>query len=128
MLGVDTKVFCKFCGNLLNFVYDKDHKITCNDCLNSSAVAKEETIKSQPMNTSKYDSSQRWKNKLYNQIDRLKVYQEGGNITIVVQDCPNKKCDSKEMKQYAMQTRSADEGSTIFSECPKCGHKSVVNN
>lgn len=34
---------------------------------------------------------------------------------------PCKKCDSKQMYYYTMQTRSADEGQTIFYECVKCG-------
>jgi DNA-directed RNA polymerase I subunit RPA12 len=39
----------------------------------------------------------------------------------VDQTCP--KCDHPEMEFYTMQLRSADEGQTVFYECPKCAHK-----
>ena len=35
--------------------------------------------------------------------------------------CPQ--CGSKEMRFYTLQLRSADEGSTVFYNCEKCGHK-----
>ncbi|QSS59510.1 hypothetical protein I7I51_08945 [Histoplasma capsulatum] len=41
-------------------------------------------------------------------------------------DC--QKCDSKEVTWSEMQLRSADEGSTIFYRCPKCGHRWQDNN
>ena len=59
---------------------------------------------------------------------KFKINVGVGNKVIIIQDCPNKSCDSKEMLEYAMQLRSVDEGSTVFSECPKCGIKFTVNN
>ena len=40
--------------------------------------------------------------------------------------CP--KCNHPELEYYTMQTRSADEGQTVFYECPKCKHTFSVNN
>jgi DNA-directed RNA polymerase I subunit RPA12 len=36
----------------------------------------------------------------------------------VEEPCP--KCNNPQMLFYTMQLRSADEGSTVFYECPKC--------
>jgi len=38
--------------------------------------------------------------------------------------CP--KCNAKELYYSSRQTRSADEGETVFLECKKCGFKSVT--
>ena len=40
--------------------------------------------------------------------------------------CP--KCDHPELLYYTMQLRSADEGQTVFYECPQCNHNFSVNN
>lgn len=36
----------------------------------------------------------------------------------VDETCP--KCNNRGMEFYTMQLRSADEGQTVFYECPKC--------
>lgn len=41
--------------------------------------------------------------------------QRGKSKMIIKQRCP--KCDNPELKYYVMQTRSVDEGSTVFYEC-----------
>ena len=45
---------------------------------------------------------------------------------IIKEKCP--KCDHPEMKYHCIQTRSADEGSTVFYECEKCGYTYSANN
>ena len=45
---------------------------------------------------------------------------------IISEICP--KCGNPEMYFYTMQLRSADEGSTVFYECPACNHKFNLNN
>lgn len=43
------------------------------------------------------------------------------NEATINNPCPE--CGNPEMKYYAVQLRGADEGSTIFYSCEKCGHK-----
>lgn len=131
MISVNSKVFCATCGNLLNFLYDKENVLKCGLCLqpNEQCLKVDQDVThSTNRSSSKYNSSDTWKNKLYNEIDKFKINVGVGNKVIIIQDCPNKSCDSKEMLEYAMQLRSVDEGSTVFSECPKCGIKFTVNN
>ena len=40
--------------------------------------------------------------------------------------CP--KCNHPELEYYTMQTRGADEGQTVFYECPNCKYTFSVNN
>lgn len=53
--------------------------------------------------------------------------RRGGKRATVKEECP--KCKHPHMEFYTMQLRSADEGQTVFYECPaaECGHKFSVN-
>jgi DNA-directed RNA polymerase subunit M/transcription elongation factor TFIIS len=67
--------------------------------------------------------SKEWLNKYESQIQKQK---RGKSKMIIKEKCP--KCDHPEMKYHVIQTRSADEGSTVFYECEKCGYTYSVNN
>ena len=40
--------------------------------------------------------------------------------------CP--KCGHEGLEFYTLQLRSADEGQTVFYECPECAYKYSTNN
>lgn len=44
----------------------------------------------------------------------------------VDEPCP--KCGHQGLEFYTLQLRSADEGQTVFYECPSCKHKWSQNN
>ena len=44
---------------------------------------------------------------------------------VAKEKCPQ--CGNPEMEYFTMQLRSADEGQTVFYECPKCGHTFSTN-
>eukprot|EP01089_Gocevia_fonbrunei_P001076 TRINITY_DN11029_c0_g1_i1.p1 TRINITY_DN11029_c0_g1~~TRINITY_DN11029_c0_g1_i1.p1 ORF type:complete len:130 (+),score=3.53 TRINITY_DN11029_c0_g1_i1:39-428(+) len=45
---------------------------------------------------------------------------------VVNEECPE--CGNAKMFFHTMQLRSVDEGTTVFYECTKCGHKYSTNN
>ena len=52
--------------------------------------------------------------------------RRGKSKMLIKERCP--KCDNPELKYYVMQTRSVDEGSTVFYECEKCNYTYSINN
>ena len=44
----------------------------------------------------------------------------------IKEKCPG--CGHDEMNFHTLQLRSADEGTTVFYDCPKCGYKFSQNN
>ena len=58
--------------------------------------------------------------------DENDIKDDKDRHAIISETCP--KCGNPEMYFYTMQLRSADEGSTVFYECPKCNHKHNQNN
>lgn len=50
----------------------------------------------------------------------------GAQRALVSEEC--QKCKNPKMFFWTQQLRSADEGQTIFYECPKCGHRLSLNS
>jgi len=50
----------------------------------------------------------------------------GALRALVSEEC--QKCKNPKMYFWTQQLRSADEGQTIFYECPKCGHRLSLNS
>ena len=44
----------------------------------------------------------------------------------IKEKCPG--CGNDEMNFHTLQLRSADEGTTVFYDCPKCGYRFSQNN
>eukprot|EP00887_Chlorella_sp_A99_P001506 scaffold8.g1506.t1 len=56
----------------------------------------------------------------------LEELLRGRSRATVEEPCP--KCGHVGLEFYTMQLRSADEGSTVFYECPECAYKWSTNN
>ena len=115
--------FCEECGNLLDFEIINNYSVKCQKCGGETPLSniKNHTIES----TEKFELSKLWMSKLKNEEDKLRQEQKVKKA-VVEEVCPQ--CGNKKMYYYAMQTRSADEGSTIYYECIKCHYKFNQNN
>jgi DNA-directed RNA polymerase I subunit RPA12 len=115
--------FCADCGDMLDFEIIENDMVLCQKCGGEVSV---ESITNHKIETvSYYHNSKDWMNKLANIEDKFKVKQSLQRQT-VQEKCPE--CPSKKMYFYAIQTRSADEGSTVFYSCVKCGFVKKENN
>ena len=115
--------FCIDCGDLLDFEIINNNSVKCQKCGGETEL---DNIKNHYIETNdKYELSKIWMNKLKNKEDKLREEQKNER-TIIDEKCP--KCGNGQMYYYTMQTRSADEGSTIFYECVKCHYKFNQNN
>eukprot|EP00828_Plagiopyla_frontata_P010640 TRINITY_DN15711_c0_g1_i2.p2 TRINITY_DN15711_c0_g1~~TRINITY_DN15711_c0_g1_i2.p2 ORF type:complete len:127 (-),score=18.97 TRINITY_DN15711_c0_g1_i2:90-470(-) len=115
--------FCQQCGNILELPLASNY-IECQKCGYKQDVA---TYQSQIIVSKKeYKEKKQWLEQ-YNQEFSSFTDEQESNIkgAKVKQECPN--CQYGELYFYTMQLRSADEGQTIFYECPKCGHKYTQN-
>ncbi|EFR01619.1 hypothetical protein MGYG_04622 [Nannizzia gypsea CBS 118893] len=106
--------FCDSCGMILDELASET--IQCDICgeLNTNRLLTQ--TKEIVSTSSNFPSKLRFKR---SQVQVLAT-QERESRTIQV-DC--EKCDAKEVTWAEMQLRSADEGSTIFYSCSKCGHR-----
>jgi DNA-directed RNA polymerase I subunit RPA12 len=115
--------FCVECGEMLDFEVISSNNVRCQQCGGETSL---DNIKNHYIETvDKYDTSKTWMNKLKNSEDKLHDKQKLKR-TIINEACPN--CDNNQMYYFTMQTRSADEGSTVYYECTKCHYKYNQNN
>ena len=115
--------FCEECGELLDFEVIKGDNVKCQKCGGETSL---ENIKNHCIETvDSYEFSKIWVNKLRNKEDKLRAEQKLKR-TIISEKCP--KCGYGQMYYSTLQTRSADEGSTVYYECVKCHYKFNQNN
>jgi DNA-directed RNA polymerase I subunit RPA12 len=108
--------FCPACGTI--FLISGAECITCNNC---SYNCKMDDLQAQTVTV---DGDDRKKpdwipDHQTDTSDKLKR-------VMVEEPCPE--CNAPEVEFYTMQLRSADEGQTVFYECPNCKHKWKINN
>ena len=136
MTAIGSLMFCNDCGTLLDAnTGSKTTTLKCNVCgttcqgryttillgtgcdadIHTDTSAKVIITKSKP---SDYPSPLRSK---HSQVQKLTAEDMQTDATIR-QTCD--KCGRQEVRYYAQQMRSADEGTTVFYTCD-CGHKCV---
>ncbi|XP_031493024.1 DNA-directed RNA polymerase I subunit RPA12-like [Nymphaea colorata] len=114
--GGEEFLFCNLCGTMLSF--DSVEYASCPLCKsrrNTREIAGREicyTI-----------TNERFRRNLH--LNQSKNNDSDMKKLEVNEPCP--KCGNDKLEYYVRQLRSADEGHTVFYECPKCPHKHVVN-
>ena len=115
--------FCVDCGQLLDFELINNFSVKCQKCGGETPL---DAIKNHYIESNEtFEFSKLWMNKLKHTEDKLREEQKNKKA-VIEETCP--KCGYGKMYYYVLQTRSADEGSTVFYECIKCHYKFNQNN
>jgi DNA-directed RNA polymerase subunit M/transcription elongation factor TFIIS len=109
-----TAVFCKDCGMMVQ-LESSSSKIVCKFCHKVTDIR--EMIKSGDLETETTVTLSQRKDWM---IEERTGESERPTVE---QDC--EKCDNNLMYYTTRQTRSVDEGQTVYYECTKCGHTFV---
>ncbi|XP_024526636.1 DNA-directed RNA polymerase I subunit RPA12 [Selaginella moellendorffii] len=117
--------FCALCGTML--VYESATTASCALC---KAQRNAEVVQEEVWCTINAEDLARRLGidpLVLPELDLKTVDQtdEGPKKAVVNEDCP--KCKNPQLEYYTRQLRSADEGQTVFYECPKCRHKFSQN-
>ena len=129
---IGSLLFCTACGSLLDLP-SNDDVITCTPC----GTVQDARSTSVPLTTvydnlsivtrshpSAFPSVLRQKRQLVSPVNRKD--EETMEQATIKEKCPG--CGNEEMNFHTLQLRSADEGTTVFYDCPKCGYKFSQNN
>ncbi|WFC97474.1 DNA-directed RNA polymerase I core subunit rpa12 [Malassezia yamatoensis] len=122
---IGSLLFCSACGSLLDLP-SNDDMMKCAPCgtMQDARIYDNLAVvtKSHP---SAFPSVLRQKRQLVSNAlgDDAGAAMEQATIK---EKCP--RCGNDEMNFHTLQLRSADEGSTVFYDCPKCGYKFSQNN
>ncbi|EEB08934.1 DNA-directed RNA polymerase complex I subunit Rpa12 [Schizosaccharomyces japonicus yFS275] len=120
MSAIGSLIFCSACGNLLESTTAQ--WTICDQCQSSYPSEKFAHLTLETRSgANAFPSALRLKHSI--------VQTEGKKpeeAAVIQEKCP--KCGNDEMTFHTLQLRSADEGSTVFYECPRCAYKFSTNN
>ncbi|KAL6909443.1 hypothetical protein ACP4OV_001724 [Aristida adscensionis] len=118
-------LFCGVCGTLLTF--DSIQSASCPLCGFKRKAQEIEGKETRYTVTDEECQDIRRELKLEPFVIIESAPKEDGAVqrAVVNESCP--KCRNPQLEYYTKQLRSADEGQTVFYECPECRHKFSVN-
>ncbi|KAE9397837.1 hypothetical protein BT96DRAFT_966112 [Gymnopus androsaceus JB14] len=120
---IGSLLFCPTCGTLLDLPKDSEPNVVCEQCGHEEPATSYENIRiTTRSHPDAFPSALRQKRKT-----QTKTHSDSDTWgDLVSEKCP--KCGHLEAYSKAIQTRSADEGSTVFYRCASCMHDWKVNN
>ena len=113
--------FCQKCGCLLPPPSFTSKWITCSIC--THRVAASQALDKSSVSKVEFDSKKEAMSlsDMAPFLDKLGGERQQKSMATISVDCPN--CAAQVVNYYTKQLRGADEGQTIFYECPDCDHK-----
>ena len=123
MSVVGSLIFCDSCGNLLDRT--TGDTIECENCNATYPAAKYKKLEIITRSAPGAFPSVLKQKRSVVQVTAPPEQENDGRATIQ-EKCPQ--CGNDTMTFFTLQLRSADEGSTVFYECPRCAHKHSTNN
>ncbi|OAV87070.1 hypothetical protein PTTG_08845 [Puccinia triticina 1-1 BBBD Race 1] len=125
---IGSLIFCETCGNLLSLPNAQQDYIRCGHCKRSLKFnVHDELAVVTRSNQNAFPSVLRQKRTLVQQTINSAGHQnDAAAAPLMDESCP--KCKHPQMRYHTLQLRSADEGTTVFYECPNCSHKFSTNN
>ncbi|KAJ3672895.1 hypothetical protein LUZ60_006269 [Juncus effusus] len=115
-------LFCALCGTTLTF--ESPLYASCPNC-GFKRPAEEIEGKELSYTITAEDIRRELKIEPFVVLESAPKHEEGVQRATVNEACPV--CHHPQLEYYTKQLRSADEGQTVFYECPKCKYKSKDN-
>ena len=126
-------VFCPVCGTFFD-LRQVGTEYRCRKCSTSKSCMQSsyDATSNRMMFTRsvvEFPAANAWLKKTLASKNLLKGEEEesiGAQRALVTEEC--QKCKHPKMFFWTQQLRSADEGQTIFYECPNCGNRLSLNS
>ncbi|CDZ97446.1 dna-directed rna polymerase i kda polypeptide [Phaffia rhodozyma] len=120
---IGSLLFCPICSTLLDLPGDLD-TITCEQCGHQEPAESYENLNVKThSNPAAFPSALKAKRAL---VVKAEDAEQETSLPVVEEKCL--KCGHIGLSYQDLQLRSADEGSTTFYTCMKCGDKTRLNN
>ncbi|XP_072991313.1 DNA-directed RNA polymerase I subunit RPA12-like [Typha latifolia] len=116
-------LFCGMCGTLLS-LKSSMHFVSCPLC-GFKRSAREIEGKETWYTITAEDIRRELRLEPFVIMEDAPIHDDVVQRATVNESCPQ--CHNPQLEYYTKQLRSADEGQTVFYECPKCRHKFAVN-
>ncbi|XP_020580560.1 DNA-directed RNA polymerase I subunit RPA12-like [Phalaenopsis equestris] len=115
-------LFCSMCGTLLSFNSPEFAECRLCGCKRNAQEIEGKEIR---YTITAEDIRRELKIEPFVILESARMEEEKVQRAVVNETCPQ--CNNSQLEYYTKQLRSADEGQTVFYECPNCRYKYSLN-